>query len=283
MGTDWVKAKVNKKDDISTIKTWIQRQARNFPRNALQEAERQLLFSTSHKMEEQTSDSMKIYCEASQQLTTFLTFPNSSDKQPYVRIAVITSNQLLPIEWKLEAYRTILPEELPVLLHTWKTYLHDIRKGAFQNYIHELFLYHDMLECRRSVEMLKSHISTSFTLDNAWAKKKIFLQIRDNIIQQGIPALSPYPLPAFDKRTHAKAVTTVTLQTYHRYREKKYLINEYIRQWNRCVASKWKIPHLPDVTIEECKNHFINNTCLLKFFEWCEILIEEKYGLYLDY
>src|SRR5262245_48569098 len=50
-------------------------------------------------------------------------------------VRAITDNELFPMEWHLQAYRSFLPDQLPAQFELWQGVVNAVREGAYSGYL----------------------------------------------------------------------------------------------------------------------------------------------------
>ena len=89
------------------------------------------------------------------------------------RVSVIAQEELFPIEWRIDAERTILPWDLPEQLSAWQGYRDEVGRGMHQAYLRELYIYvqiHGLVTVE--VENLTSVVRSSLTATGSWARRR---------------------------------------------------------------------------------------------------------------
>jgi hypothetical protein len=203
------------------------------------------------------------------------------------RVYVISDNAVFPIEWRDEAYRIILPDELPGEYTRWCEYIGQVGAGDWEQYLHELYLFERLQDPHQLQELegLEWAAAESLSLPNAWCRKERLFPVRDEVLASDIverlqAMLARFPQPEFDQGRRNQRVLPEQLELESEYHQLRAEGTELIRNWNRCVPQKWKRQYPERVDYESFAG---NASCvwLDAFFEWCESLIEEQYGLFL--
>jgi hypothetical protein len=308
MGASWVKFKVRADADPAQIRklaafirqqyplgTWLDPPA-DFSMdeakrvgNAIRQLERMLVFPKEEIPNAGYWDFTELTDPPGSGLTGVV-YPSKAvpglDELDQCRVDVISNNPIFPIEWRDEAYRIILPEDLTNFLHKWRIYLKQVRGGHWQQYLHELYLYDRVSDDHQSekFETLARFAVDSLSCSNAWCRKEQFGSIRDRILQfnpvERIKKIRQTVVrPKYDEARLERSVSPQQLQKEEEYwdlRQKGALL---IQEWNRLVPKKRKVQY----PIKETFDDFLANAesnWLKNFFAWCEFLIGERYGLF---
>ena len=296
MGVDWIKFKLKSDVNLQQVRMWVERQSQNFAFSFGYldriEGANDDLFSLPP---EEEAIKRNMYREACDRLEELIDFPNSDEawdgeslERPLMRVYPITQNCIFPLEWRNAAYTTILPLDLPRYIAKWKNYLEDVKRGKYRNYLYQLFLFEDYyspgsLSWKTALEDFDYWLEESYNRDNAWTKKEKFLKTREEVVARKIPNVPEIETPVFDPSSADRPLELEIQAKYDRYIEVISIANENIQKWNRCLTSKWRI-RLPEFyNFEDYLQAGLESDWLHEFFEWCDRLIEEEYGLYLDY
>ena len=293
MGVDWIKFKLKGDVNLQELRMWVERQSQNFA----------FSFGYLHRIEGANDDLFSLtpeeeairrnmYREACDRLEELIDFSNSDESwdwdsldRPLMRVYPITRNCIFPLEWRNAAYTTILPLDLPRDIAKWKNYLEDVKQGKYRNYLYQLFLKEDYFSrgWQETLVDFQSAIEGSYEIDNAWTKKEKFLKTREEVVARKIPNVPEIETPIFDPDSACQPLELEIKEKYDRYIEAISMANENIKQWNRCVASNWKVSRPRWGKFEDYLQAGLESDWLHEFFDWCDRLIEEEYGLYLDY
>jgi hypothetical protein len=203
------------------------------------------------------------------------------------RVYVISHNPVFPIEWRDEAYRIILPRELPSFFEKWRTYIEQVREGQWQGYLHELYLFDRLFE-EYQLEVFEDIYLTaqaSLTQTNAWCRKETLTPIRERILQFNavgrLKALrQPIPRPLLSDTKRFLGVASEQLEAERQYWELRDACAEQIKEWNRHVPHKRKCRFPRKFTSEEFVAR-ADDTWLKNFLSWCRYLSDEGFGLFL--
>lgn len=79
------------------------------------------------------------------------------------RVGAVGAWEILPVEWRLDAYRTILPDELPGQLKKWMDYRTAVIDGSFRGYLEETLLY--VCQIRLGEQLLQAKATVQRSLD----------------------------------------------------------------------------------------------------------------------
>ncbi len=203
------------------------------------------------------------------------------------RVYVISNNHVFPLEWRDASYRTILPDELGEQVERWKRWIDEIRGGKWKHFLHELFLYDRLSDeyQREQLENLLSNARESLNRTNAWChKEKLELPreriLRAELITQITAMRNEIDVPRFSNADCSRQPSQEQFDREERLFRYQQSAAEQIRDWNRCVPSKWKLrfPHRPtfDEFIAKAKDPWLQS-----FFSWCDSLTASGHGLFL--
>jgi hypothetical protein len=191
------------------------------------------------------------------------------------RVSVISSEVLFPIEWRIEAERTILPWELGNQLTEWKSYREDVEQGRHCPFLRQLYLYaclHELV----TVDLANfiPLVQHSLTATGSWAKRPEVVACRDEVLAAPILILPPPPQwPAgggepdlsLAERAFAKVESSVSA-------------------WNNAVRRgnvRLRLPTRPPA-FEEWIAARLNDGWYSSFLAWVKPWKCGGYGLYRD-
>jgi len=203
------------------------------------------------------------------------------------RVYVISHNPVFPIEWRDEAYRIILPDELRYFYDKWRGYIEDLRAGLWRKFVHDLYLFDRVTDehQQQQFENLVDLARASLTRTNAWCHKEGIPTIRERILQfSAVDRLKSIreatPRPRFEDAVRAQPETSEQLQKQAAYWDLRQATAIQIREWNRLVPQKWKVRFPVKIAFGDFLAD-ADSTWLKSFFTWCEELLDKQYGLYL--
>ena len=300
MGADWVRFRIPKNADIEDIR------ARARFVSVQYNYEREFLPHPDFRDDETTRNK---WCREFNRLQQFLEFPLGSrldywdhrnmtdplnldlgegiDAIDACRVYVISRNPVFPIEWRDDAYRIILPDELSPQLGKWKHWIDEIREGKWKHFLHELFLY-DRLSNEYLHELLEDLLwsaQESLTRPNNWCQKDKLKPVRERILKtklvDQLAALRrESEVPQFRDADCLRQPSPEQLDREERFFQIRQSAAEQIRDWNPCVPGKWKIRFPQKQTFDDFKAK-ADDSWLQSFFRWCEFLCDTGHGLFL--
>lgn len=199
------------------------------------------------------------------------------------RVTVICNNPIFPAEWRVNAYRTFAPWELPDVVAQWKSHCREIRNDKHRAYLFEWFLYESTVELVEGYEQLKDLADSSEAEDAKWTQNPELQKVRREIQAIGVPKLLPPPVwehwsqqaddqPDVENDTR-KSEMLDQLQTLESLnsrwnrlgRKRMQPLSSYLSfDWQERDYSKW------------------SQDWLQEFFAWVDPLIQQGYGLYRE-
>lgn len=110
------------------------------------------------------------------------------------RVNVISLETLFPVEWRLDAERTILPWELDEQLARWQGYREDVAEGNHRPFLEQLYVFvqfHDFV----TVDLYNflTLVQHSLTATGGWAQTPEVVACRSAILAEPILTLPPPP------------------------------------------------------------------------------------------
>jgi hypothetical protein len=203
------------------------------------------------------------------------------------RVYVISHNPVFPIEWRDEAYRIILPDELPTYFERWHGYIEQVTAGRWQQYLHELYLIDRLRDEHQYQEFdrLLGNAQESRARANAWCRREGLGPVRDRILAfnalQRLKAMhESIPCPVFARADFDALTSAEQFEQERCYWALRQEAAAQIKAWNRFAPKNRKVQY-------PCKMEFATfiacarSAWLHYFFEWCAVLIREGYGLFL--
>jgi hypothetical protein len=197
------------------------------------------------------------------------------------RVNVITGDDLFPLEWRLDAYRTILPWELPEQLERWRTYREEVARGKHRGYLLDLLNY----VRRRALadffrEQLTGMIQLSAGSTSHWATQPALVVLREKLITCSPPVV-PTP-PAWSQRLEHEPNTDCLDRLLAEFARVKGFVqawNDTVKRGNRKI-SFW--PDDPALGLEAWVAEHLGIPWFGSFFAWVKPWVERGYGLYRD-
>ena len=282
MGIDWFPFQPNRDDDLGRIQELAERQRRAF--HACPEF---WFFDAVPPPFEENNDGENIqlaeYREASQALRDLLEFGLSEGDLRSIdsfRVAAIARWWFVPPQWRCQAYRTILPEELPAQIATWQDWFSELRRGEMRRYLAQLYL-HEITMTRFGAWCgLREGAILVRSLTNTWTRRPHLLQLLSEIDALPEPVIAPWPIviPSFGEE---QSIDEPLRSEISRADADAESLLKLVRRWNRNVKSgqtgQWELQPF-QAFIEQLHNPWID-----EFFEWVNRWSSRGYGLFLDY
>lgn len=235
------------------------------------------------------------YLTASKAVRELLVFPewdedrscatDIPDLRTCMRVYSITYNPIFPPWWRMQAYRTILPDQLFAQLSKWKEWTMQVAAGQHADYVRRLHMFHDSDFARYHWGYLRGQAS-SYNGKEGNARLR---EIRQEILLLPEPAVWPVPIdPIISARSEWEAVDTTKYKKAHSemLADIKSLI-ELTTVWNRHVEEEWRVPkygYAGDYfsSLEDFKRN-ADDAPFREFLQWAERCVEHGFGFYLDY
>lgn len=190
------------------------------------------------------------------------------------RVSVVSGNPLLPLEWRLDSLRTLLPRELPSLFARWAVYLDSVAEGRYRGYVVALRTYECGLALAEWVADELEVIAGSRSLSADWAQGAPAVARRERILSLApIEAPRP-PAPDLDMLEGPALVDwAVVVEQRRRWVEE-------LRRWNTVAGRKWRarLPPPPPGIETWCEGR----GWFPEFASWVQPWIDGGYGLYRD-
>jgi len=308
MGADWLKFKVRSTADMAEVRDRVAFINENYPhgywtvpRSSPSDANTsgdrwQRLFAELRQLlvfpkERNYFDYVALTDPPGSSLRGFLEGePRANPSPPELeccRIYVISHNSVFPIEWRDEAYRIILPDELCGYVEKWTRYAEEVRSGRWRSYLHDLYLF-DRLKDQHQFEQLEDldrFARESLTRSNAWCQKTRLTPVREEILRSNLyeqlKALrSLLTTPRYDESLIDVAITSEQLDRERQFEEVRQAAAIQIREWNRRVPTNWKLQFPTKQTFENFLKQ-ADSRWLASFLTWCHDLIDDDCGLFL--
>lgn len=202
-------------------------------------------------------------------------YPKLLFKQESHRVSVISSEELYPIEWRIDAERTILPSELGEQLAEWQNYREEVKKGGHRPFLQNLYVYvrlHELVTV--DLANLISVMQQSRATTGSWATRPEVVACRDQLLGEPLLTLPPPPRwPAGDYQSDLSLVE----QGFAR-------VESAVVAWNHVVQrgnARLRLPRRPPA-FEDWITLRINDPWYASFLAWVEPWERGGYGLYRD-
>jgi hypothetical protein len=196
-------------------------------------------------------------------------------KQTSHRTSVVTCEELFPIEWRMDAERTILPWELESELQKWQRYRTEVAEGRHAGYLRQLYVYERLREFNQfDLANLLCAVNATLGKTAAWAKRPEMMNCRDEILKRNLLDVPPWP-----RWPDGGGVSDVSLvlQAYQR-------VDAIICRWNEAVQRgnmRSTRPKKP-LGFEDWVASRLNDQWFPRFLEWVEPWRRGEYGLFRD-
>jgi hypothetical protein len=199
--------------------------------------------------------------------------PEGDGPREVRRTYPVTRNQVFPPEWRTEAMRSFLPDDLRDHLKMWRAYVDEVRRGLHRGYLRELLAHDLSLDVVSYWRGLQLGAARARERTNKWAQKPAVIDVRERILATPQPPLHPAPVWAV-WRERPESFDARTIDTYAAL-ETSGPFASMFREWNYAAASNnrlkphiWQCPRGSDPLewqITEYLSPWVDET-----FEWLE-------------
>jgi hypothetical protein len=191
------------------------------------------------------------------------------------RISVIVWEELFPIEWRIDAERTILPWELAEQFSAWQGYRDEVAQGMHQAYLRQLYVY-VQIHALVTVEVanLTSVVRSSLTATASWARRTEVGVCRDELLAGDILAL---PHPPTWPGGGAEPDLLVVQRAFERVESAISTWNRAVQRGNKCVRPPKRPPGFDEWVANRLGDGWYSS-----FLVWVEPWKRGGYGLYRD-
>lgn len=293
MSVEWYKFRLREGIDPADLADLVRDQSAGF-RKAINLPQSHGTAESGQISEEERNEGFQQYLRCTKALFPFLSFVDaepSGEKQDIERnpIAYIAFNDMFPHSWREEAKSTLLPSDLPALMHKWKAYAQDMRMGYYEDFLYRLFMYEDYNPHHNGypswANLLQSFhrkIQAAPGQTEDWAHTRAFKKTLEEITSD--PVLPPtMEVPHFDPNSRDTDLQPETRTAFAEYKKESERLMHQILAWNRCVpeAEKLRIPTFIPVQVRMRQRMMASRDWLQPFFEWCEKIVADGCGLFL--
>lgn len=233
---------------------------------------------------ESIDDAKVNYQISSGRLRELLEIPAFTHEARYQIRRVSSGNgSYIPIEWKIDNYRTFLPEDLPELFDRFTRYLDALKAGSHQDYLFHYYLYDASHKAYATWHYLR-YVWSSMASNrpNAWA-----LRMRDTNLDKQAKSLEPpeiYPHVLWANWLN-KLSSDIDFETDSRYqRLHTYMkdIYDFKRAIHKTKGKYTSIGAYYKVEVfEKPDEPFFKYTG--EFLEWLRTCIDNNMGLFFWY
>ena len=202
---------------------------------------------------------------------------------PSMRVYPITHNTIFPPQWRLQAHRTFLPEQLPGQIAIWKNWITDISEGCHRHYLLDLYLHETTMRLATHCQDLQSVAEGSLSKTAKWVATPDLVAVRKRIASFPIPTIYPAPVVT----PLASSEQTINLDEHSRYQFVCSQMDDLIsltRSWDRRAKDDWKVRYYQDhyQTFQQYLDQY-QDEWLRSFFTWADTCCSKGFGLFLDY
>jgi hypothetical protein len=185
----------------------------------------------------------------------------------------ITRNRIIPPEWRVEAMRSFLPDELREHLSKWREYVNRLRGGEHRGYLRELLTHYLSTYVVDYWRELQSLAQRARERTNLWAQNSELIEIREQILALPEPSFHPAPVwSVWESKPHC--VDKATIAIYDTL-EKRGPFARLLRRWNYFAPTNNRIkPHIWDSPRDHDPLEWKIGECagadMDEFFAWIE-------------
>lgn len=290
MGVDWARASLPPNADIGLLLDLVERQAVAFQSvwgwtsHACSD-----LDPVGHALRKRLH--FAAYRAASDSLSGLLVFPEWDDARncssddpelsPYWRVHPITYNPIYPPLWRLQAYRTWLPDPLRRQVRQWKQWAEQAARGEHDDYLRDLHLYETSDKMHYHWSYLRGNATASLGEGGDWASRQSLAEVRDGILRLPEPTIFNARIDPTDEGSDGPDRLDARRQGLF---DDLAVVIDLTRAWNATVPEPWKVPdYAGDYhrTLDAFKE-MARDPWLLDFLQWAEACAERGFALYLD-
>jgi hypothetical protein len=191
------------------------------------------------------------------------------------RVSVISSEVLFPIEWRIDAERTILPWELGDQLAEWQRYREEVEQGRHRPFLQQLYIYACLHEFV-TVDLANfiAVVQRSPTATGNWAERPEVVACRDEVLAAPILTL---PVPPRWPSGGGESDLMATERAFAK-------VESSVSAWNRAVQRgnvRLRLPRRP-LPFEQWIATRLDDGWYSSFLDWVEPWKRGGYGLYRD-
>ncbi|MFD0850878.1 hypothetical protein ACFQ07_01415 [Actinomadura adrarensis] len=187
----------------------------------------------------------------------------------YIRIGQFSCIEVIPAEWRRAAYRSFLPDEVPVLLDRWTRHIEEVRRGGHRPYLAAWHAYLMSRALNSGWERIYGSALSVCEQTNAWMRKPGVGEASERVLALPVPEVSAPPrwdeelplIPFVDWAAYADAA----------------------RVWDAAVRNRARGLGVPILTLDEFVAAQLEPEQLDYCFGWLGKAARGGYGLWLDY
>lgn len=199
------------------------------------------------------------------------------------RVTVIGNNVTFPVEWRMDAFRTIPPWELPDMVDKWKTHWNQVIEGKHRGYLFEWFLYELLLKLRNTHIDLIDLTRAIETEDANWTKSEQLADVRDQVYSLLVPDLLPPPIWSNWQNKSDYSVQHFSDPRYLNLTTQFEIFEEVHEKWNRFGRSRTqRLSTYLEFDWLKYEQGIVDNEWPQEFFDWVQPYIDRGFGLYRD-
>lgn len=225
-----------------------------------------------------TSDVLLKHLDVEVLRETYLPNQTTGKSKPAIRASTFTQNHVFPSEWREQARRTFLPDELPKYVEQWNNHLREIRQGYHIGYLLDWYLSEQSYLLLNIWMQLTRAASEAHERTNSWALHLKETDILERILDEKVKP-DTFAQPQWKSAELHK--TNVDYGADDRYVYVQMKTNELktlIREWNRRVPSNQKV-QLHRYDFEEFLS-WAESGDLDELMDWLQHCTTLKAGMY---
>jgi hypothetical protein len=222
------------------------------------------------------------YGEASRLLSELLEFGMWEKDPQYVssfRVNAVARWWFVPPQWRCQAFRSVLPDELPDQITAWHDWFAAVRSGGMRRYLAQLYLHEVTMALYGAWHGLQEGASLIRGLTNSWTKREHLQQLLPEIDGLSRPIIAPTPI-VIPTGNGDQSIDDTLLAAITRAEADAEATLRLVRRWNRNVKAgqtgHWELSTFQHL-LEEIHDPWID-----QFFEWVTRWSAQGYGLFLD-
>jgi hypothetical protein len=192
------------------------------------------------------------------------------------RFSALGRHPLLPPEWRADALRTWLPEELPERRRRWSRYLEAVRSGGHRPYLLARYLHDMSTRIRHGWEVLTTTAEATKERTNTWAAKPALVELRTHLAAMPAPAV--HPDPRWNEWKHRHGEVDPAYDEIHRADELRVRLT---RALDAKLPGNWKIRDYDPIPSFEEFLAEADDPWRSGLFEWIDRCCEEEQGVFL--
>lgn len=267
MGADWIPCRIDDGISLDELREHVRREALHFQTGGFFISS--LIGPATNFSEDERSQIREQYLQYGP-LHEKLLFKRASH-----RVSVVTSEALFPIEWRIDAQRTILPSELDDQCNAWQNYLDEARNGGYRKFLRRLWIYDYLRELANvDLENLKSMMKRSEEATGSWSTQRNVQICRNEIAAEASISNPDAPTWLIESEDMDPMIAQVEFLKISRLVARW---NETVTRGNYRLPSPRRIMEFEQWIAMRLKNDWFN--C---FLTWVEPWRKGSYGLYRD-